>query len=753
VASNTLRPKLYRASYLCHRSLPYFGQMLFIVLGFWVCFEIWAAVARTDAPLTQAVRRNLTIAGLILIGRIDGGPRGASWRVVAEAPGAPSDAATDQTLKAMLDELVHRVFTNLVSVGSRRWEAVKLYSEGLRTFRRTLTTQQDRKVHLYSAERLFIQALGKDNTFSRCHYNLGVVYSKLGKQNSSCAAYERALKESPTLSDAAYALSERHWSEQKYGESGYFSERGTRIDPDDARSWLMRGRAQLALMEERLGKSLMELRHDPEYRGYLRDAIETLEIAAALAWRRLCHEALTGQEAEKARATAALCLSGIGGAHLITGSIRRGAWILQQVPTHNRSAFFYYEIGKCWHDRRQFGKAAGAFRSALLIEGHPRFWARLSQCYAKLFAQSKRQPSRLEAIEAYHQALDCPSEIDKEALGYLADACTVLEQADRALAQAGDADLHQAHAGEDAKLLQRTADVSTVQSGLERGPKEDEGQWIKRLEDWYDRLKQELDVQQDLNAGVGWGWPFAFVALRLADCLENYPFDRAKVLYGEALAKLMDHPREIIKQELYRRLAEMHSRDDLPAALKAAKQAVEVAPQSSAARRVLGHIYLRLKDYERAKRELLMAFDLDPSATTINQIALLHAEWGVALLDKQKRREAFERVIKAFGDAFDALEDEVTDPKVGGPFLFVTGVLYFGLMELEKAAYYLGMARAADFKPLESRVYLGRVYMWQGAYNEAESVLREFIAEAKRYVRKARSTLLPAETWGEASHQ
>ena len=99
-----------------------------------------------------------------------------NWRVERDLPAHASAEDTASALREMAEELVYRVFTTNVPTGSKEWEAVEWFSEGLRAYRRTLTTDMDSKINLREAERHFFDALRLDKTFARCSYNLGIVY-------------------------------------------------------------------------------------------------------------------------------------------------------------------------------------------------------------------------------------------------------------------------------------------------------------------------------------------------------------------------------------------------------------------------------------------------------------------------------------------------------------------------------------------------------------------------------------------------
>jgi hypothetical protein len=102
-----------------------------------------------------------------------------------------------ETVERMIEQLAYRVFTDFVRVGSRRWRAVCSYSAGLRAYRETQRTMRAKALNLRKAERAFIQALAEDTTFAQCHYNLGIVYKDLGKEQSAAMSFRRAVEEDP----------------------------------------------------------------------------------------------------------------------------------------------------------------------------------------------------------------------------------------------------------------------------------------------------------------------------------------------------------------------------------------------------------------------------------------------------------------------------------------------------------------------------------------------------------------------------
>jgi hypothetical protein len=184
---------------------------------------------------------------LIIIAGIDS--EGLIWRAQQELrPGATSEQRAS-AFAAAREEIVYHIFTDLSSIESSEWVAVQEFSEGLLAYRRTLNSDMNKVLNLHKAEEHFFKAISADKNFSRCRYNLGVVYRELeasyghaqskhtrGYRQAAIASFMQTLDDNPKDVDAAYALAiicrEKR---ENYAKSIEFAERAIAQMPTHVR--------------------------------------------------------------------------------------------------------------------------------------------------------------------------------------------------------------------------------------------------------------------------------------------------------------------------------------------------------------------------------------------------------------------------------------------------------------------------------------------------------------------------------------
>ncbi len=124
--------------------------------------------------------------------------------------------AANHSIEKMARELACRIFTDIPATGSPRWEATYLFNQGLKRYRECLNTPQDQISHLKNAEDCFQRALLYDNKFASAWYNLGVVYSELGRKTAAQKAFLRSIEQDPNQPKAYYALSQNRYQVIRY---------------------------------------------------------------------------------------------------------------------------------------------------------------------------------------------------------------------------------------------------------------------------------------------------------------------------------------------------------------------------------------------------------------------------------------------------------------------------------------------------------------------------------------------------------
>ncbi len=148
---------------------------------------------------------------ILVTASMSGGDIPFSWKITKKitkktAPTPSENKTPGDPLEEAVRELACRIFTDVPTAGSFKWEANDHFHKGLRKYRECLRTPKDQVNNLTDAETEFLQTLSYDNLFTTAWYNLGVVYLESGKTSAAEEAFLRALEHDPTNADYHYAL-------------------------------------------------------------------------------------------------------------------------------------------------------------------------------------------------------------------------------------------------------------------------------------------------------------------------------------------------------------------------------------------------------------------------------------------------------------------------------------------------------------------------------------------------------------------
>jgi tetratricopeptide (TPR) repeat protein len=309
--------------------------------------------------------------GVYLIADLSGGGRRGNWRVDCTnlEKKEDRDLAGEPAVRKLTEQLAYRIATTMVSVGSPRWQAVRSFVEGLRAYRETQRTQQDSELNLRKAETFLLAACKDDVEFAQCHYNLGIVYKKLGKLGSAKPAYRAAIKMNPAYYQACFALAEVHVDDKEYAEAVWVCDSAIGIAPQEASAWDLKAYALRKDKEEKDEKAEKPKESEKPKEaltcdGPVWDKIrEFRQIAAALSWRSLCREAIFGTATELERRQRE--------ALLYTSNLAVILWHCGQGPESER--VFRQPVGLDEHDPHtlvSFGKTlywSGQWKTAAAI--------------------------------------------------------------------------------------------------------------------------------------------------------------------------------------------------------------------------------------------------------------------------------------------------------------------------------------------------------------------------------------------------
>lgn len=353
----------------------------------------------------------------VLTAELSGGGLAANWlvdssKLTEEEKGLPDQAV----IHKLIEELAFRIVTRLVSIGSPRWRAVRCFTEGLRFYRETQRKEKDRSRNLREAESCLIRALNDDNKFAQCHYNLGVVYRRLGELGSAESAFRRVLIEDPDNFEACYALAETSGQGGNHREAVRFCEAAIAINSADARAWNLKAYAQRERAQE-IHRVKVAL---PPVHSAWTDILEMTEIAVALAWRALCQQALRGssEALQKETDTAFLCTRNLAILRARVAHYPESERLFQQaawLAPHDPDLRLYEGRTLFW--KENWDGAAnileGVLDDGLAAQGRGLLWSLL----ARTRANSSPGTDRRDAVRlAHNRFLDLAADASAEDL-------------------------------------------------------------------------------------------------------------------------------------------------------------------------------------------------------------------------------------------------------------------------------------------------------------------------------------------------
>jgi len=651
-----------------------------------------------------------------LIARIEGGGfPNTEWRVNSRDVSDDQPAGQAPELARLVEQLAYRVFTDLVPTGSKRWEAVYAFSQGLKHLRVTTRTATDRPWNLRQAEARFIEAVANDNKFATCHYNLGVVYEKLGQPESAKQAYLKAIGLESELAPSYYALAVNclntagSTDRKQLADCIRFCDQAIALKPNYARAWDAKGLACRKLREAELGRGLKS----GEEPKVFRRSTKYRKIAAAIAWREMCLCSATGRadKGEGAKSIAVQCLRSLAVGYAMLKNAKCFELFNQALYLRPGEAEIHFEFGKVLFGLGRYKPAAQHLTAALNMDAKPVYWAWLAGAQARMRADAAVVRESL-----------------RQFVVYTGNDPAIRTEVDIPLGDAGPSTI-----GRD--LLPRMDAAKEIVDEI--GPTDDEK---KTPSDYVKRMEEKLPE------GDRKGWDFTSVIKAVQAPLED-----------EELKELVRSAADLLVRDtgLYGTLAFGYmGRSEPASALPHAERAVILNPSGAWERSVLGQVYWDLGDYERAEAEWNICLDLSPTdPDTLNNVALTYWNRGVFLLQPDRRREMFERVIEYFRRVLKISENQILDSndaqnreaqlRVRGNAHFCLGLFHQELLRFDDASAELMKAKGLRYKPLESALHLGASFLEAKAYDKAEDAFRDGLKAVNSLRAKARQSGAP----------
>lgn len=670
---------------------------------------------------------------LLLSAQISGLRHSPSWRLEqAIDPSLPEgrELATHQ----MIQDLAIRMFTSLGLKRKVKWRAMRSFLKGLDTYRSCLRTPRNRSVKLLAARRSLSEALAEDEDFVLVYYNLGVVYNELSRiaglaeraevaerhRDAAKTAFEKAVQQDPARWEPYYALARLHYERGELDQARELCERvielprGARLEKVKARDLIglthEKGSAERLASARKASKSVLRalrtatLSRRPA--GTEEDRLPTIRDLAAncltnLAEEEACRQPDIGTDG-----------SGLGRFGAGERRFRRilRLYRLAQGLT-DKDAILHYNLGSIAGEWGKHDVAIAELRAATRIDPERgRFWASLGYAYARRGTAGDAAQAVLAAGRAV-AVIDMLRATDDERA-----AIDLAGQTYRIL-------------GEDApreSLTRRTKfrdEFERLEKALiarKRGRKREARSEIETLIADHLQNKRAWEAGQ-LSALLGRHF--------VTDEVDGSLPDEAERRLQTAIELLESDPRDLARADVYAYLARaLVSQGRKDEALKAAEQAVSLAPLSSVAHDQLGQIFDKIGDLEAARAAWTDALLWNPSDPDLHW-ELGYCNWRLAkeATDRDKRHHALTEAKRYLSDANSLVANERLDARVRIHYWLAR--VHEELGQFDEVIPNLRMVQTSGGMRAVANLLVAQAYRRGGNFNAAQGLFEAVIAE------------------------
>jgi tetratricopeptide (TPR) repeat protein len=669
---------------------------------------------------------------LILSAQISGLRRSPSWRLEQRIdPSSPK--SRERATHEMIPKLATRMFTSLGLRRKVKWRAMRSFLKGLETYRSCLRTPRDRAVKLLDARRYLVEALAEDEDFVLVYYNLGVVYNELSRiagragrvevatrhRDAAEAAFEKAVEQDPACREPYYALARLQYERHEMERARELCERvielphSGRLDKVKAHDLigltyekpssegLVNGRKASKLVLRSLRSTVLKRRTA----GAEEDQLPTVSDLAAN-----CLANLAEEEASRRPAV------GAGGSRLgwFGESERRFRRVvrlyrLAQSLT-DKDANLHYKLGSIASDWGKHELAIAELRAATRTEPERGlFWASLGYSYARRGSEGDEDRATAAAERAL-AVIDMLRARDERT------AIDLVRKTYRSLGK--EAPLR--------RLIERTQFSEEIER-LERALANGDKRSVEVAIDRHQANNRNWEAGQ-LNALLGRHY--------LTDGNDRTLARAAEVRLRTAIRKLGSDPRDLARSDVYAYLARalvlQERKDD---ALKAAEQAVSLAPLSSFAHAQLGHIFNAVGDLESARSTWSDALLWDPNDPDL-QWELGFCNWRLAreATDRDKRQLALEEAERYLTQASVLFANERFGERVR--IHYWLGRLYEELGRFDSVIPNLRMVQTSGRMNAVADLLVAQAYRRGGNFNAAQTLFLRVIQKVDSKIGK-----------------
>lgn len=677
----------------------------------------------------------------LLLAELSGGRwRTHSWKISSEDLGEDEKSGNEMQLsQRMIEHLACRIIARIGNVGSPRWEAVYHFTKALRAYRGTQLAARDAGPDLRSAEREFIKALQEDQSFTQCHYDLGVVYKELKESSSAEASFRRCLADDPGRAEAYYSLADVYFDDGDSPRASIYAGKALETRPAEARAWNLRGVAQETSYRE--SESSDEPKEHRRRSRMPEEVLTDIEIAVAVSWRALCRAALAkpAELPRKEMQVAGLTLANLAIIRMdsrepesLEASARNIRQALQLYP---QDPWYHLILGEALAQMGRWEEAKTelyrAFGDSLEPEENADRWAYLLAVASRLLSKSEnlkhREQMEKEVRRAFRNFLDAavpPEELILAGGQQRSDLQQrygkILEQCHKNLSAVEDLVTK-----EGAKRVAALKNCLLLLRRLYVEPQ-------KKVPIPRPVFKEEREWRQ-VQIEIHRAWEFLQVKassaiLRLGSAINT--LDRLEKEEGWPTRQTEKGALHSLLARAYLVSAKTEGVNtvSLQRALGYAEVGVRQRPESALRRWILADAYSLLRDFDQAAMERETAFNLEAgleilgTAEDICELANayeLSARFSKAELKTgryQEARRVFQKLLQRIESSSLGSDPELWEERmyVHGCAHYWMGVFNDRLQERDKAIDHLEIARAMGYNAVSVTRRLKRIFAEAG---------------------------------------
>ncbi|HLP48989.1 MAG TPA: tetratricopeptide repeat protein [Candidatus Kapabacteria bacterium] len=705
----------------------------------------------------------------ILTACLHGGRLKGSWEItidnLKEIQKFPS--SDSEQLIEMTNLLVCRIFTDISRGATPRWQAMKYYTDGLRLYRETLRTEENRIQNLIDAKNAFGNAIRNDSQFVQCFYNFGIIYEKLDSYDAARAAFRKALEVEAENHHCYYRLAYLYYQEKNYFEADWFCRQALKICPTNPEYWNFAAVINYAkwFADEVKMDDYCEPLNIPN------ENIQYRNVAVVLAWKALCKTIIKGEKTEKKKYIAWLCIRNLA---VITGEKKwyRSRFLFRQALfLEQENNDIYFQLGRYYYRKwegkkeKELEKSYEAFIRVFEDNGEVNdpfsYWAFYLNVSLQL--QPRKDLEKKDIENRYKHFQDAVAEMihnkkkypDRTWVDFYRDYIFLLSKTFNEIGKNKD--------DSRIKVLLKYIII------LERGKNKID------IYKWRNAAIEEISKLVPTGPDIFYRWIESQIYIIASVIILTRMKEKNKIDVITGINQLKKFYNFFINEEYSEQIKRIGLNNYLAKgylengmyneALTSAREAVRLDPYNQEVRYIIGKIYIDLSDFDQGIKELEIGLNIvQPNPNYIKkflkEIGEAYKRKGEKSQDYMVRINAFTKSTTYFIQYLDILNDksskdemiaityDIEEDKSGNGFYldclvethFNLGSVYWELIKYDNAIshYQNALKMAKSLKRndyiLKTLLRIGWIYVELQSFAEAEKIFNNAASDDKEQI-------------------